>query len=158
MVKFVVSWRSLFSFATADGCKHCPPGWFLINSVCYYFSSSVRDGHKTWQKAREFCQVHGGDLLIIDSKDKEVGFMSEPMDHSECDGFFFFFLVNRFYFYFSVLECNRKSLVKSPRPLWSQYSLLVRVERFSWGRNLEVGGWNRAHWRVRIQLFRQWEK
>ncbi|XP_028995989.1 CD209 antigen-like protein E [Betta splendens] len=54
-----------------DGCKHCPVGWILLNSVCYYFSFLDMDGLKTWQKAREFCQMYGGDLAIIDSKDKE---------------------------------------------------------------------------------------
>ncbi|XP_072221341.1 uncharacterized protein [Leuresthes tenuis] len=54
-----------------DGCKHCPPGWLLRNSVCYYFSFLNKDELKSWQKAREFCQLHQGDLLVIDSKDKE---------------------------------------------------------------------------------------
>ena len=61
-----------YYLSTADGCKHCPPGWLLMNSVCYYFSFSNKAGLKSWQKAREFCQMHGGDLLVIDSKDKEV--------------------------------------------------------------------------------------
>ncbi|XP_042292689.1 CD209 antigen-like protein E [Thunnus maccoyii] len=54
-----------------DGCKHCPPGWLLMNSVCYYFPFSDRDGIKSWKNARQYCQVHGGDLAVIDNKDKE---------------------------------------------------------------------------------------
>ncbi|XP_035025062.1 CD209 antigen-like protein B isoform X1 [Hippoglossus stenolepis] len=54
-----------------DSCRYCPMGWVFINSACYYFSSSNRDGTRTWQKAREFCQDDGGDLVILDSKDKE---------------------------------------------------------------------------------------
>ncbi|XP_038585553.1 uncharacterized protein LOC119910830 [Micropterus salmoides] len=54
-----------------DGCRHCPPGWILMNSLCYYFSFSDYAGLKTWQKARDFCQMHGGDLAVIDTKDKE---------------------------------------------------------------------------------------
>ncbi|XP_051240815.1 CD209 antigen-like protein E [Dicentrarchus labrax] len=50
------------------GCRHCPQGWILMNSVCYYFSKGII---KTWQKSRDFCQMYGGDLLVIDSKDKE---------------------------------------------------------------------------------------
>ncbi|XP_026212317.1 CD209 antigen-like protein E [Anabas testudineus] len=53
------------------GCRHCPPGWILMNSVCYYFSFSESAGFKTWKKARDFCKMHGGDLAVIDSKDKE---------------------------------------------------------------------------------------
>ncbi len=62
----------VFSLATDDGCRHCPPGWFLMNSLCYYFPFADSDGLKSWQKARDFCQLHGGDLAFIDSKDKEV--------------------------------------------------------------------------------------
>ncbi|PWA16297.1 hypothetical protein CCH79_00004519 [Gambusia affinis] len=54
----------------AGGCTHCPPGWLFINLVCYYFSSD-NAGLKSWQEAREFCQIHGGDLPVIDTKDKE---------------------------------------------------------------------------------------
>lgn len=61
-----------FPLETADGCRHCPPGWILINSVCYYFSFSESAGFKTWQKARDYCMMYGGDLAVIDSKDKEV--------------------------------------------------------------------------------------
>ncbi|KAM8737851.1 uncharacterized protein AB9X84_022766 [Acanthopagrus schlegelii] len=56
---------------TRDGCIQCPPGWILRNSMCYYFAFSKIDGLKPWPKAREFCQTHGGDLAIIDTKDKE---------------------------------------------------------------------------------------
>ncbi|GAA6213654.1 uncharacterized protein LOC108892423 [Lates japonicus] len=54
-----------------DGCRHCPAGWILMNLVCYYFPFSDGAGYKTWQRAREFCQMHGGDLAVIDNKDKE---------------------------------------------------------------------------------------
>lgn len=43
-----------------------------MNSVCYYFPFSNAAGLKSWQKAREFCRIYGGDLLVIDTKDKEV--------------------------------------------------------------------------------------
>ncbi|XP_069574660.1 CD209 antigen-like protein C [Brachyistius frenatus] len=52
------------------GCRHCPPEWILMNSICYYFPFSRQVALKTWQKAREFCQMHGGDLAILNSKDK----------------------------------------------------------------------------------------
>uniref|UniRef100_A0A3Q4GPW5 C-type lectin domain-containing protein n=1 Tax=Neolamprologus brichardi TaxID=32507 RepID=A0A3Q4GPW5_NEOBR len=55
---------------TDDGCKHCPAGWILMNSVCYYFSLKSNE-IKTWKESRDFCQLQGGDLIIIDSQDKE---------------------------------------------------------------------------------------
>lgn len=63
----------LLFFAIGDGCKYCPEGWLFLNSYCYFYPFSARFGLKTWQQAREFCQMYGGDLLVIDSKDKEVG-------------------------------------------------------------------------------------
>ncbi|XP_041810220.1 CD209 antigen-like [Chelmon rostratus] len=54
-----------------DGCRRCPPGWVLMNSLCYYFSFATVTGYKSWQKARDFCRMFGGDLAVIDSKDKE---------------------------------------------------------------------------------------
>lgn len=54
-----------------DGCKYCPAGWILVNSVCYYFPFPDHDGMKSWQKARDFCHMYGGDLAVIDSKEKE---------------------------------------------------------------------------------------
>lgn len=54
-----------------EGCRRCPPGWILMNSMCYYFPFSDINGYKTWKNAREYCQLYGGDLAVIDSKDKE---------------------------------------------------------------------------------------
>ncbi|XP_069391438.1 C-type lectin-like isoform X2 [Paralichthys olivaceus] len=53
-----------------ESCRLCPTGWVLMNSVCYYFAFSNVDGTKTWKRARNFCQDDGGDLVIMDSKDK----------------------------------------------------------------------------------------
>ncbi|XP_026166431.1 CD209 antigen-like protein E isoform X2 [Mastacembelus armatus] len=53
-----------------NGCRHCPPGWILMNSMCYYFSFLESAGLKTWQKAREYCKLHKGDLAIINNQDK----------------------------------------------------------------------------------------
>ncbi|CAI5696769.1 unnamed protein product [Oreochromis niloticus] len=57
---------SMFS----DGCKHCPAGWILMNPVCYYFPLKSNE-FKTWKESRDFCQLQGGDLIIIDSQDEE---------------------------------------------------------------------------------------
>lgn len=54
-----------------DGCKYCPPGWIMLSSMCFYFPFSDSAGLKSWQKSREYCQLQGGDLAVIDNKDKE---------------------------------------------------------------------------------------
>uniref|UniRef100_A0A3P8RNU6 C-type lectin domain-containing protein n=1 Tax=Amphiprion percula TaxID=161767 RepID=A0A3P8RNU6_AMPPE len=66
-----------------DGCRHCPPGWVLMNSVCYYFPFSDSTGLKTWQNSREFCQMHGGDLAVIDTKDKQNTTVNYLMSHHD---------------------------------------------------------------------------
>ncbi|CAN9502188.1 unnamed protein product [Ophioblennius macclurei] len=53
-----------------DGCKYCQAGWILMNSVCLYIPLSG-PGLKTWQQSRDYCKQQGGDLAIIDSKDKQ---------------------------------------------------------------------------------------
>ncbi|RVE57147.1 hypothetical protein OJAV_G00213480 [Oryzias javanicus] len=65
----------------SDGCKYCPEGWLFLNSNCYFYDFSDRFGVKTWQKAREFCQMYGGDLLVLNSKDKENSTVKYLMDH-----------------------------------------------------------------------------
>uniref|UniRef100_A0A3B5PZ15 CD209 antigen-like protein E n=2 Tax=Xiphophorus maculatus TaxID=8083 RepID=A0A3B5PZ15_XIPMA len=66
----------------SDGCTHCPPGWLFINLVCYYFSSN-NAGLKSWQKAREFCQIYGADLPVIDTKDKEKKIVNYLLNHGQ---------------------------------------------------------------------------
>ncbi|XP_070776968.1 CD209 antigen-like protein C [Enoplosus armatus] len=68
-----------------NGCKHCPSGWILMDSVCYYFPFSDASGFKSWQKARDFCQMYGGNLAVIDTKDKEnltVNYLIHNQDSS----------------------------------------------------------------------------
>lgn len=63
----------LFPVTTELECRLCLPGWILFNSVCYFFPTESSLGSKTWFKAREFCQMYGGDLAIINSTVKQVG-------------------------------------------------------------------------------------
>lgn len=63
----------VFPIATELECRLCLPGWILLSSVCYYFPTDGSLGYKTWAKAREFCQLYGGDLAAINSTEKEVG-------------------------------------------------------------------------------------
>ncbi|KAM4723455.1 asialoglycoprotein receptor 1-like [Anableps anableps] len=66
-----------------NGCTHCPPGWLFMNFVCYYFSFSDTDGLKSWEKARKFCQIYGGDLTVIDTKDKENTIVNYLLNHGQ---------------------------------------------------------------------------
>uniref|UniRef100_A0A665WGK6 C-type lectin domain-containing protein n=1 Tax=Echeneis naucrates TaxID=173247 RepID=A0A665WGK6_ECHNA len=69
-----------------DSCERCPPGWVFLNLMCYYFPFTAIAGQKSWQNAREYCQAHGGDLMVIDSKDKEnttVTFLRNKIDRSK---------------------------------------------------------------------------
>lgn len=68
-----VFYLSIFPVTTEVECRLCPPGWIWFNSVCYFFPFDNYLGSKSWSKAREFCQMYGGDLAVIDSKEKEVG-------------------------------------------------------------------------------------
>ncbi|XP_019204169.1 CD209 antigen-like protein 2 [Oreochromis niloticus] len=69
VTKEIETMRSYLSMLS-DGCKHCPAGWILMNSVCYYFPLKSNEV-KTWKESRDFCQLQGGDLIIIDSRDEE---------------------------------------------------------------------------------------
>lgn len=64
---------SFFPVTTELECRLCLPGWVLFNSMCYFFPFETFVGYKTWTEAREFCQLYGGDLVVINSTDKEVG-------------------------------------------------------------------------------------
>ncbi|XP_035530695.1 CD209 antigen-like [Morone saxatilis] len=55
-----------------EGCRHCLPGWTLMNSVCYYFALSDAMSRRSWQEARQFCTRQGGDLAVIDSREKHM--------------------------------------------------------------------------------------
>lgn len=65
------------------GCRHCPQGWIFLNSMCFYFALTETAGVKSWQKAREFCQLQNGDLAIIDSRDKENATLTHLRNHIE---------------------------------------------------------------------------
>uniref|UniRef100_A0A1A8MTR3 C-type lectin domain-containing protein n=1 Tax=Nothobranchius pienaari TaxID=704102 RepID=A0A1A8MTR3_9TELE len=68
---------------TAGGCGRCPSGWILMNSACYFFHFSDAAGLKSWNKARMFCQMYGGDLVVIDSKDKQKAIINHLVHYVE---------------------------------------------------------------------------
>lgn len=55
-----------------EGCRHCLPGWTFMNSACYYLTFSDTTARKGWTDAREFCKKRGGDLAMIDSREKHL--------------------------------------------------------------------------------------
>ncbi|XP_019712973.1 CD209 antigen-like protein C [Hippocampus comes] len=67
----------------ANGCSYCPIGWILMNSACYYFALSRTDRQKSWQNARDFCQMYGGDLIAIDSIEEEIATINYLRGHAD---------------------------------------------------------------------------
>ncbi|KAL3049119.1 hypothetical protein OYC64_008575 [Pagothenia borchgrevinki] len=74
-----------------EGCRHCLPGWTFMNSVCYYLAISDAFSRRSWQEARQFCINQGGDLAVIDSREKHLAITelitnyqdpSRPIAHS----------------------------------------------------------------------------
>ena len=60
--------------ATEESCGRCRAGWALLKSSCYYFSSKhVPDSKKNWADSRADCIRQGGDLLVINDLQEQVG-------------------------------------------------------------------------------------
>ncbi len=76
-----------FSLVTEEGCRHCLPGWTLMNSLCYFFPFSEEISRRSWNDARQFCTRHGADLAVVDSREKHV-----RVKFSQC-GYVRFFLI-----------------------------------------------------------------
>ncbi|XP_072221128.1 uncharacterized protein [Leuresthes tenuis] len=55
-----------------EGCRHCLPGWTFMSSRCYYFTFSDTISRAGWQDARQFCRRQGGDLAVVDSREKHM--------------------------------------------------------------------------------------
>nr|XP_029137703.1 CD209 antigen-like protein D isoform X2 [Labrus bergylta] len=58
-------------------CK-CPDGWRRFGCSCYFFSTSV----STWSRSKQMCQLHGADLVIINSQ-SEMMFLNKVRAHSK---------------------------------------------------------------------------
>ncbi|XP_070699122.1 perlucin-like protein [Pempheris klunzingeri] len=49
-----------------ESCGKCLPGWTLLKSSCYYFSSrNASNSKKNWPDSRADCIRQGADLLVI---------------------------------------------------------------------------------------------
>ncbi|TSM77362.1 Asialoglycoprotein receptor 1 [Bagarius yarrelli] len=55
-----------------ENCGKCLPNWVLMNSTCLYFAVSPATPHKGWNGGRDDCKKKGADLVVIDSKEKQV--------------------------------------------------------------------------------------
>ncbi|XP_061599042.1 C-type lectin domain family 4 member M-like [Cololabis saira] len=55
-----------------EGCRHCSPGWTFMNSLCYFFPFADTYSSVNWQQARDHCKRQGGDLAIVDSREKHL--------------------------------------------------------------------------------------
>ncbi|XP_032403538.1 C-type lectin domain family 4 member M-like [Xiphophorus hellerii] len=56
-----------------EGCRHCLPGWTFMISSCYYFPFSDTFYRTSWNEARQFCRRQGGDLAIVNNREKHLG-------------------------------------------------------------------------------------
>ena len=43
-------------------CVSCPTGWTVYTDRCYYYTKNTT----TWPNAKNFCQLAGGYLIIVD--------------------------------------------------------------------------------------------
>nr|XP_043904133.1 C-type lectin domain family 4 member M-like [Solea senegalensis] len=64
-----------------EGCRHCLPGWFYIDSACYFISASDSLSSRTWSGARQFCKRYGGDLAVIDNSEKNRALVDLTKPH-----------------------------------------------------------------------------
>ena len=60
-------------FTIKTGSSRCPNRTVPMAGKCYLFSNHT----KQWHEAREDCQKRGGDLLVIESAEKDEMFLSE---------------------------------------------------------------------------------
>uniref|UniRef100_A0A3Q3EU04 C-type lectin domain-containing protein n=1 Tax=Labrus bergylta TaxID=56723 RepID=A0A3Q3EU04_9LABR len=71
-----LKWREERGRRRTD-CK-CPDGWRRFGCSCYFFSTSV----STWSRSKQMCQLHGADLVIINSQ-SEMMFLNKVRAHSK---------------------------------------------------------------------------
>ncbi|XP_073339851.1 uncharacterized protein [Pagrus major] len=62
-----------------ENCGRCRPGWIVLKSSCYYFSSrDVSNSKKNWLDSRADCIKQGGDLLVINNLEEQQ-FMNDNL-------------------------------------------------------------------------------
>uniref|UniRef100_UPI003AB0D1DD uncharacterized protein n=1 Tax=Centroberyx gerrardi TaxID=166262 RepID=UPI003AB0D1DD len=66
--------RTALQSNTSDlqaSCGHCLPGWFLLNSSCYFYAKSAFIPKKNWPDSRADCISRGADLVVIDNWEEQ---------------------------------------------------------------------------------------
>ncbi|KAF3844798.1 hypothetical protein F7725_007961 [Dissostichus mawsoni] len=61
-----------FIFGNRRGLQTLSTRMIFMNSVCFYFAFSDAFSPRSWQEARQFCINQGGDLAVIDSREKHL--------------------------------------------------------------------------------------
>ncbi|XP_060939324.1 C-type lectin domain family 4 member M-like [Limanda limanda] len=64
-------------------CRHCNPGWTFLHHRCYYFPFYELPRRRWWKDARQFCQNLGGDLAVIDTREKTVSITKLIKSHHD---------------------------------------------------------------------------
>uniref|UniRef100_A0A8C7YE79 C-type lectin domain-containing protein n=1 Tax=Oryzias sinensis TaxID=183150 RepID=A0A8C7YE79_9TELE len=58
---------------TEKNCGWCLPKWIFHKRSCYYFSDEDVSSRKNWTDSRDYCISKGGDLLVINNVEEQVG-------------------------------------------------------------------------------------
>ncbi|XP_044230675.1 C-type lectin domain family 4 member M-like isoform X1 [Thunnus albacares] len=67
--------KAILQSSTSDilaSCGRCLPGWFLLNTSCYFHSKSESSLLKNWPDSRADCIHRGADLVVIDNLEEQV--------------------------------------------------------------------------------------
>uniref|UniRef100_A0A3P9C2N3 C-type lectin domain-containing protein n=1 Tax=Maylandia zebra TaxID=106582 RepID=A0A3P9C2N3_9CICH len=59
----------------------CPEGWRRFGCSCYFKSTE----NKTWSESRRACQDKGADLVMITSKEEQVGVLRKAVPQFGCN-------------------------------------------------------------------------
>uniref|UniRef100_A0A3P9KUY7 C-type lectin domain-containing protein n=1 Tax=Oryzias latipes TaxID=8090 RepID=A0A3P9KUY7_ORYLA len=73
----------LYLFISVYEGNRCPEGWRRFGSSCYYKSTEERD----WHDSRDFCLDEGSDLVVVNSKEEQVGVFTLVPSSFLCLGF-----------------------------------------------------------------------
>ncbi|KAK2826128.1 hypothetical protein Q5P01_020342 [Channa striata] len=72
--KLLTMRRALMS-NTSDirqSCGQCLPGWFLMNSTCYFHAKSPSNTLKNWADSKADCVSRGASLAVIDTWEEQL--------------------------------------------------------------------------------------
>uniref|UniRef100_A0A3B3HWN6 C-type lectin domain-containing protein n=1 Tax=Oryzias latipes TaxID=8090 RepID=A0A3B3HWN6_ORYLA len=82
MFTFELNSKQYLCLSVYEG-KRCPDSWMRFGCSCYYKSTEK----KTWNESRDFCQENGSDLVVVNSKEEQVGVFTLVPSSFLCLGF-----------------------------------------------------------------------